>query len=78
MNTRPYLLYGHPDPYHRPPCPITQQKLIRERFALALADNLGDGTGPSITKLSHALNAALCEVWRTGAEFQIERGGVRE
>ena len=37
MNTRPYLLYGHPDPYHRPPCPITQQKLIREAGPAALA-----------------------------------------
>ncbi len=76
MQSKPILLYGRSDPYHRPVCPLKQQEVIRDRFASTFAENLEDA--PTTSYLVYALNEALCEVWRIGAEFQGEEGQRKE
>lgn len=61
----------------RPVCPLEQQGIVVERFVSGFLENLRDKTAPGSADLAHALTAALCEVWRTGAEFQLKRGAIK-
>lgn len=76
MQSKPILLYGRSDIYHRPVCPLKQQGIIRDRFASKFAEKLKDS--PTTHDLIYALNEALCEVWRIGAEFRGEDAQRKE